>query len=316
MASFYYSYREGEKQTNHSNMLRSVLFDILDQNEEFFFHFQPNYRQIGKGGGHPEWSYESLKGVIRSLIQNHPVSERLYLIVDAVDESDAGKRIDIIRFLHELCSAKGQCIVKVFVASRPVTGVRSYSPENDKMIRLQDVNYSDILTFVTSFLDESKFDVPPSNAYWATKLTKNAQGAFVWVNLVREELLQYASEGYCEDELREFLGGLPSELEGVYMNALARLEGGRPRNITMGCRMLQFVLHTYRPLGVEELRQALAMRDDRESEYSCSDEVFERGLIRGMSERIISCTGNCLEIKAGGDQGSYSSGPIVLGLLG
>ena len=70
VASFYYSYREGEQQTNHSNMLRSVLYDVLDQNEEFFFHFQPYYREASQGGRHPEWSYKSLKGALLS----HPKS--------------------------------------------------------------------------------------------------------------------------------------------------------------------------------------------------------------------------------------------------
>ena len=36
-----------------------------------------------------------------------PVVERLYLIVDAVDESDAGERIDVINFLHE-CHETGR----------------------------------------------------------------------------------------------------------------------------------------------------------------------------------------------------------------
>ena len=118
VASFYYSYREGEKQTNHSNMLRSVLYDILNKNEGFFFHFQPFYRQAARGDRHPEWSYRALKGILLSLMKSHPVRERLYLIVDAIDESDDGQRIDVIKFLHELCSAKGHCLMKVFVASR------------------------------------------------------------------------------------------------------------------------------------------------------------------------------------------------------
>ena len=103
-------------------------------------------------------------GIIRSLAKSHPVSERLYLIVDAVDESDAGGRIDVIEFLHELCSAEGHCVVKVFFASRPVTGLSSYSRESHK-IKLQDANYSDILKFTTSFLDESRIDIPPDKAH-------------------------------------------------------------------------------------------------------------------------------------------------------
>ena len=303
VASFYYSYREGGKQTNHSNMLRSVLYDILNKNEGFFFHFQPFYRQAARGDRHPEWSYRALKGILLSLTKNHPVCERLYLIVDAVDESDDGERIDVIKVLHELCSANGHCLVKVFVASRPVAGLSGYSLENHKMIRLQDVNYSDILRFTTSFLDESRIHIPPGNAHWATKITENAQGAFVWVRLVREELLRYASEGYSEDDVIDFLESLPTELEEIYKNTLARLEGGSARNIAIGHKMFQFVLFSYRPLGVDELGQALAMRDDLDSRFPCSDKSFQRGLIQDMGKRIISCAGNLLEIKTQNDYG-------------
>ena len=38
VATFFYSYREGELQKSHYNMLRSILYDILQQNEAFFYH--------------------------------------------------------------------------------------------------------------------------------------------------------------------------------------------------------------------------------------------------------------------------------------
>ena len=307
MGSFYYSYREGEKQTNHSNMLRSVLFDVLDQREEFFFHFQPDYRQIRKGGGRPEWSYESLKGILRSLIKSHPVPvvERLYLIVDAVDESDAGERIDVINFLHELCSASGQCIVKVFVASRPVVGLSGHSAKNYTTIRLQDVNSSDISKFAKSFLFGPELDLPPNIAQPATDyITENSQGVFVWVHLVREELLRYAEEGYTKNEIFGLLKILPTELEGIYKGILRQLEGGALRNVEVGRKILQFVQLAYRPLGLDELQQALAIPDDLGSEFSCSDESFEGELIQGIEKRIIACAGGFLEIKALGDHGN------------
>ena len=304
VAGFYYSYREGEKQTNHSNMLRSVLYDILNQSEEFFFHFQPYYRELTRGGGHPEWSYTSLKEILRSLTKYHPVSERIYLIIDAIDEtSDAAERIDVIKFLHELCSAEGHCLMKVFVASRPVAGLSGYSLGNHKMIRLQDVNHSDILKFTASFLDGLSLEIPPSNTYWAIKIAENAQGVFVWVRLIREELLRCAREGCSSDDVIAFLESLPTELEEIYKNALARLERGTTRNIATGHKMFQFVLLAYRPLGVGELGQALAMQGNLE--FPCSDEWLQRGLIRDISKRIISCAGNLLEIKTQDDYGSY-----------
>ena len=311
VASFYYSYREGEAQTNHSNMLRSVLYEILNQNEEFFFHFQPYYREASQGGGSPEWCYESLKGTLLSLTQKHPVRERLYLIVDAMDESDDGERTDVIRFLRELCAAKGPCIVKVFVASRPIIGLSGHWTRNQKVIRLQDVNYSDILKFTASFLDSPELGLSPDIVYSTAKyITENAQGVFVWVHLVREELLEYANDGYTENQIFDFLKSLPTELEGIYKRILKRLERGKGRNVEDGQKMLRFVLLTYRPLGLDELGQALAIRDNLDSGFSCSDESFKRDFIHGIEKRIITCAGNFLEIKARGDDGNYLSESI------
>ena len=305
VASFYYSYREGEQQTNHSNMLRSVLYDILNQNEEFFFHFQPYYRKASQGGGPPEWCYDSLKGTLLSLAQNHPVRERLYLIVDAMDESDDGGRTDVVKFLRELCTAEGPCIVKVFVASRPIGELSGHSKKNQKVIRLQDVNHSDILRFTASFLDSKELEIPPAIARLATEyITENAQGVFVWVYLVKEELLEYARDGCSKNEIFDFLKSLPTELEGIYKRILTQLEGGKRRNVEYGIKMLRFVLFTYRPLGLDELGQALAIGDNLDSELSCSDESFEGDLIYGVERRIISCAGNFLEIKARGDGGN------------
>ena len=68
--------------------------------------------------------------------------------------------------------------------------------------------------------------------------------------------------------------------------------------------MLQFALFTYRLLGLDELGQALAMRDNLDSEFSCSDESFEGYVIWGIEKRIISCAGNFLEVKSCGDYGT------------
>ena len=124
------------------------------------------------------------------------------------------------------------------------------------------------------------------------------------MRLVREELLRCAREGYSENEVIEFLESLPTELEEIYKNIITRLERGTERNIVIGQKMLQFVLLTYRPLEVGELTQALAMRDNLDSGFPCSDERFQGHLIRGMSKRIVSCAGNFLEIKVQGDHGS------------
>jgi hypothetical protein len=227
------------------------------------------------------------------------VKERLCLIVDAMDESDDGERYDAIKLLRELCAAKGPCIVEVFVASRPVVGLSGHSAKIHKMIRLQDVNYSDILKYAKSFLGP-ELDLPHDIIHQATEyIVRHAQGVFVWVYLVREELelIRYAGSGCTKNQIFRFLESLPTELEGLYKRILSRLEGGEAQDIEVGRRMLQFVFFAYRPLGLEELRQALAIQGDLDTAFSCSDELFEGDLIYGIEKCIISRAGNFLEIK-------------------
>ena len=295
VASFYYSYREGEQQTNHSNMLRSVLYDILDQDEAFFFHFQLHHRKRGEN----PWSFDILKKILLSVAKNHPVEERLHLVVDAMDESVDGDRYKVIELLREMCMA-GPCIVKVFVASRPILDLYRSSAKNHKVIRLEDVNSQDILNYAESFLSELR--LPPGIIHQAKEyVAQHAQGVFVWVHLVKEELCRHAV-GCSQNEIFDFLKSLPTELEGFYKRILKQLEGGIRRDIEMGQRMLRFVLFAYRPLGLQELRQALAIQDSLDAVPSVSDESLERDLINDIGKRLVSCTGNLLEIK--GDCGS------------
>ena len=298
VASFYYSFREGEQQTNHSNMLRSVLYDILNQNEEFFFHFQRYYRERG---GNP-WSSSSLKKILLSIAENHPVDERLYLIVDAMDESVDGDRGNVIELLQKICATRGRCVVKAFVASRPIAELYHFPPKNDKTIRLEEVNALDILNYANSFL--SKLRLPPDIIRQAKEyIVQKAQGVFVWVYLVREELDRYA-EGCTQNEIFDFLESLPTELEGFYNRILTQLERGISRDIRVGQRMLRFVLFTYRPLELEELRQALAVGDSLDAGSLVPDASLEGNLIFDIGNRLVSCTGNFLQIK--GIHGSSS----------
>jgi hypothetical protein len=132
-ASFFYSHREGELQTNHYSMIQSILYDILHQEESFFHHFQSKYRKY-REPGYREWPYESLKKVFAS-IGDHPRAERLTLVLDAVDESDHADRFHILRLLFGLYSGNNHLVVKVFIASRPIGAPRQPISQIHKVAR-------------------------------------------------------------------------------------------------------------------------------------------------------------------------------------
>jgi hypothetical protein len=128
-------------------------------------------------------------------------------------------------------------------------------------------------------------------------IVQNVQGVFIWVHLVRAEVLKYAGTGCRWKEIFDLLASLPTELEGFYSRILAELETREGRDIGDGRRVFQLVPFTFRPLRLQELGHALAISGEIDAEFPCSDESFEGELIDGIDRRIIHCTGNFLEIK-------------------
>ena len=305
VAKFFYSDREGEPQRSHYNMLRSILYDILDQDEAFFYHhFQTEYRLQRRRGLRVNWEYVKLESVLKSL-QDHSPARRLYLIIDAVDESEEKDRRDVLNLLFELCSKTKYCIVKVFVASRPLGQFEPHKVHN--LIRLQDETKSDISSFAHSLLD--RLNLTHVLAQATEYIVENAEGVFLWVKLVGEELLTCKEQGFSEEDIIEFLKRLPKELEVFYTLMFERMNTNKLglrnpwntqdlrnlRDLQDGVKLFRFVLFARRPLTVDELRHALVISSNLGTKFTPDDSLQEYSL--PSKQRIIYGGGNFLEIK-------------------
>jgi len=276
------------------NMLRSILYSILEQDESTFFHFQfqKEFRNFRRRDFDSEWPYDSLKKVLSSFA-DHPSKKPLYLILDAMDESEDDGRRDVIQLLCSLCAKENRCNIKAFLASRPLAELNHCIQESHHVIKMQDENTGDISRFADDFLTRDLKLTGEILGEARDYIVENAQGVFVWV---RSELLRYAETGYRGSKTFEVLKGLPQELEQLYEHMLSRLEKGPPRDIRDGIRLFEFVLFALRPLTVEELRDALAVPDDHNSSYP----KFQKNKTRRISaigRRIEHCGGGFLEIK-------------------
>jgi len=274
-------------------MLRSILHSILDRYESAFFHFQLEFRKF-RHRDPSEWRYYSLKTVLSSLAYDPP-TRPLYLILDAMDESEEEGRHSIIQFLCGLCSAKYTC-VKVFLASRPVAELTHQIDESHHVIRLQDENKHDIQKFVYDFLPHLRLTGPVRH-YAAEYIIANAEGVFVWVHLVKADILRMIATGYNEMQIMDRLKILPKELLEYYQLMLHKLaEEGSDLDIQDGKKMFQFVLFSFRPLKVAELQHILAIPEDRNYHFKHIPQKFKRNQIKEIEKRIMHCGGNFLEI--------------------
>lgn len=199
-------------------------------------------------------------------------------------------------------------MLKIFLASRPIgilqkNNAQEFFRSKFLSIRLQDQTKADIARFADSFLKYLEFS---SFLKQATEyIVENAQGVFLWVQLVKREMLAYDEAGRCaEKDIFEFLKSLPTELEELYQSMLSKM--GRNRaDIRDGIRMFQLVLFARRPLSAKELLHALAIPGERGAEFTISNDSFRNSI--PPERRITHCGGNFLEIRQSLDTTTYEN---------
>ncbi|KAL6897683.1 hypothetical protein GGI43DRAFT_424030 [Trichoderma evansii] len=264
LARFFYSFRDGELQRSHYNMLLSILYDLLYQDEGFFYHHcQTEYRAHQRYGPRFKWGYDTLKRILESL-QDYRINKRFYLIIDAVDEFEEKDRRDILGLFLELCSEMKHAVVKVFMASRPVAQLEARRDQFHNFIKMDDETRSDIYNYAQSQL---------------------------------EQLIEAHEEGYSEEEVFELLKQLLTELEDFYGLMLEKMKQNKS-SLLHAAKLFQFILFARRPLTVDEVLHVLGIPDsiDSDPKFIPSDALFEKRI--PSSERVIlSSGGNFLEIK-------------------
>jgi hypothetical protein len=288
-------------------MLRSILHGILEADESFFIHFQREFREF-KAGNSSKWPYKSLQQILSSLA-DHPFEQQIFLILDAMDESEEKDRKEMVELLCGLCSGSRRCIIKIFLASRPISELQSQVHDLGKhqIIRLQDQNAGDISRFTAAFLEHELMltgqDLEDIKAY----ILKHAEGVFVWVHLIKQELLAFPATGYGRNDIFDYLKSLPTEIKELYAYILTRLEKGNPRDIRDGVRMLRITLFALRPLNIGELQHLLAISNYSDPLAIPTEEGFRHTTIKDIEKRVMHCGGGFLEVK-----GHDASGTLLI----
>ncbi|KAF4976154.1 hypothetical protein FDECE_18503, partial [Fusarium decemcellulare] len=68
VAYFFYSYRGGQKETSHTIMMQSILYQLLDQEPDFFPAFRERYRaQRRSNAGTVRWTLDDLIQIFGAL---------------------------------------------------------------------------------------------------------------------------------------------------------------------------------------------------------------------------------------------------------
>ncbi|KAI5847652.1 ankyrin repeat-containing domain protein [Morchella snyderi] len=299
ISSFFYSARDGTAESSHLNMLKALLHSILEADETFFLHFQQTYVKQRRGDISRGWEVEELKQIMVDACTNHPFPSTIYWVIDALDESDNtnSSRIEIVQHFEKVLDAarnNKRLLVKIVLGSRPLNELQDMC-----RISLQEKTKGDIQKYTTARLNDKVFtkcDMSLRKEF-EDYIVTTADGVFLWVRLVIDELGKQVRNGSSINNLLGLLKSLPKDLESFYEHIFKELKKCRDANeLIAGGRILGLCLLSHRAIELGELRDALALFDNQ-TQSEPEPTRWEQNRSVNIRNLVICCAGGLVDIK-------------------
>jgi ankyrin repeat protein len=259
---FYFCDYQDEKRNTAITILKGLLFQILNECPKLFKSILQEF-EIETKARYAISSFEALWRVFESVLRD-PDFGTMYCVIDGLDECDeASLQILITKlsdFFRGYSSNPTAGELKLIAVSRelpqPITAKLSRFPRLKLDPDSDDQVNSDIKRFISAKVDELSVIEGFSTKFRAhieKSLLERAEGTFLWVGFVTNELLQ---KDTCT-EVVETREGLPKGLPGIYGRMLLQIKEDQ-RNTAVS--ILRWVVMALRPLTLAELAVAINAR--------------------------------------------------------
>ncbi|KAI1738437.1 hypothetical protein F4680DRAFT_179772 [Xylaria scruposa] len=268
VATFFYSVRGAMTEVSHVQMLHSLLYQILWQERRFYTLFREKHHELRQIKS-SKWTFDDLRKVLTALAEFDGFPITIYLLIDGLDESErTGERDKMLLLLSDLHSKTSQCLVKSVLLRHTYCDDRSDGEEGNE----------GVLEYTKKYLID------------------NAQGVFLWVELVSHELTDLFEMGITMTDLQGTLTRLPNDLELFYQLIIKRL--AIKKDTDEARRMVIWTTFALRPLTVDEFRDAIAIPASTDKHLSIDIKQRRFRTTRDVQLRLQSNCGGLLEIKS------------------
>ncbi|KAF9877324.1 hypothetical protein CkaCkLH20_05024 [Colletotrichum karsti] len=279
--------RGGTTGTSHAYMLRSILYQLLQQDSRLYSAYQSKFRQV-RGRESFTWRYEDLADILLNLQGlGHVYDSKgttFLFILDGLDESDEASKKESLRVFPKLCHLGGKNIFKIIALSRPELPIkRAITP--DYSIDMKNENYNDIEMIIqkkmgpiwrrvqgVDDLSSTKFHQTTINGeddrldFVRQHLLKHADGVILWVALVLQKLDDISESASCTvAHINQALTKMPTSLKGFYHEMFKRVEAKPTVERQRAEYIISWLLLARTTLRVCEMRDVMAMSYWKES---------------------------------------------------
>ncbi|KAF3315411.1 hypothetical protein TWF173_003951 [Orbilia oligospora] len=268
IAAYFFSTRGQGLEKSRHGMLRSLLYQLCDNDSGAYGAFLQRFRDKEKKHGHSwEWREGELETIMLESVASS--TKPVVLLVDALDECDESEVRMVINFLETLSSVSitAKRTLNVCLSSRHYPTI-SMAKKLDLTIEGIAGHNKDIAIYV-----EAKLRIDDNDVKY--ELCNKAEGLFMWVILV-VGLLNRAYDDGDIDAVWIRLQELPPDLDAVFTTLLETDNPEKHQTIFM----LQFMLFCKDRLAPIELYYAVKAGTKPES-------LRRHDTLTGLTDKII-----------------------------
>ncbi|KAK7219770.1 hypothetical protein V2G26_007773 [Clonostachys chloroleuca] len=280
--SYFFCQATEAQLNNATSVLRGLIYLLAVQQPSLISHVRAKYDVAGERMFQGINVWVSLAGILMDILGD-PTLKDAILVVDALDECSSG-RSQLLDFIIQSSSISSSR-VKWIISSRnwPEIEEKLDNARHKARLHLELNQYSvsnavDIyIGFKVDQLAQNKrYDQETKDAV-QRYLTRNADGTFLWVALVCQELAEpKIRKRHTLSRLKSF----PPGLDALYSRMMEHIDESEDAD---RCKeALAIVLVVYRPITLEELKVLIESPED---------------LDKGELEEIIKYCGSFLTLR-------------------
>ncbi|KAI0891485.1 WD40-repeat-containing domain protein [Annulohypoxylon nitens] len=261
LLSFFFCQATDERLNNATGVLRGLIYLLIDQHTELKSYVEKRYEHAGKSLFKDVNAWVALSDIFADVIQ-HPKLPDIVLIIDALDECEAG--------LHELLdliiATSSTPNVKWLLSSRNKIEIEEKLMPDESRTRLSlelRGNAAHVSHAVGTYIKHCISNIPAiqKNAnlrdFVRDEMRRKADGTFLWVGLVAQELKKARAF-----QIKTIINAVPTGLSKLYSRMMRQIQELEYNSPAYCQQVLSAVTTTYRPLHLQELAALSGLSED------------------------------------------------------
>ncbi len=262
---FFFRKSNQESEKSGPAALRTFVSQLVRQEPQVLPILLKRHEFLSANGDF-EWSWDNLSGVLSEMLEQTPLDSRVYIILDAIDECEAESRMLILDWIKGLVDENAASlalmnsgpILKVLVTGRPDGDIIDQL-SGSLTLAIEDADTAnDIQVLIHSQVEElsQRRRLSPDTARTIVQfLETNAQGMFLWVVLIMNEL-ERRDERLSDEVIASKLSRIPLTLIDTYETILNNTLPTRKQDMW---RIIRWLLFGSRSLTLTELEKGLCL---------------------------------------------------------